>query len=99
MSSRYDYTIIEKNKDGKVVTKSLTLPYIQPGDTDVYVISNITDRLDTLSYKYYQTPKYWWVLALVNQLGAGTMAVPVGTQLRIPADIGAILQQVEQVNK
>ena len=42
------------------------------------------ERLDSISYKFYKTANYWWLIAKVNNLANGTIAVPPGTVLRIP---------------
>lgn len=99
MESRYSYTQTTKSEKGKTVTKSLLLPVIEPKDTDIYIVTNSTDRLDTLSYKYYQTTSYWWIIALVNNLANGTMAVPPGTRIIIPADIAEIITKIKDINK
>lgn len=98
MKSRYEEVRQKTNDKGKLVYTSVTLPYIEPREDDIYVVTNVTDRLDMLSYKYYQTPRYWWVLAMVNNIGAGTMFVPAGTKLRIPVSIGNILSLVRETN-
>jgi hypothetical protein len=53
-------------------------------DTDIYIISNSTDRLDLLANTYYQDPTMWWIIAKVNNIGKGTLNVAPGIQLRIP---------------
>lgn len=99
MESRYSYTQVGKTENGKQVTRSLLLPYIEPSDTDIYIITNSTDRLDTLSYRYYQTAAHWWILALVNNVANGTMVVPAGTRMIIPSNISSIIEKVKQINK
>lgn len=41
------------------------------------------NRLDLVSYSYYGTPNYWWVIAIANYI-IDPFNVPVGTNLRIP---------------
>ena len=67
--------------------------------TDLYIISREQDRLDTLSNEFYEDPRYWWVIAKVNNLGKGTLDVPMGRQIRIPfplTDLTAKLENVEE---
>jgi nucleoid-associated protein YgaU len=52
---------------------------------DSIIIANEGDRLDLLATKFYGSPRYWFVLASVNDLVNGSMHVKPGTQLRIPA--------------
>jgi hypothetical protein len=49
-----------------------------------YYTTRGVERLDTISNKFYKTPKNWWVLAKANNLANGTISVPEGTQLFIP---------------
>lgn len=42
------------------------------------------ERLDTISFKFYNTANNWWVIAKANNLANGTIGVPAGTVLRIP---------------
>lgn len=65
---------------------------------DVYIVSKMGDRLDNLAYDYYGDTSYWYVIAIVNNLGRGTIAVRPGIVLRIPyyddiTGIGALFQQ------
>ena len=41
------------------------------------------NRLDIISMSIYGTPRYWWVIALANDI-IDPFDVPVGTELRIP---------------
>lgn len=98
MNSRYDYVKKVKNIDGKIVTTSFTMPVIEPKDTDVYIITSSTDRLDALSNKYYGSPKYWWVIAMVNNINTGTMVLPSNMRLFIPSELGDVTTKVKQAN-
>jgi hypothetical protein len=59
------------------------------------VVQNYTDelwvmpsagvpRLDLLANSFYNTPALWWVIASVNNIIDPLVAVPEGTELRIP---------------
>tara|TARA_R110000851_G_scaffold261509_2_gene414062 strand:+ start:281 stop:574 length:294 start_codon:yes stop_codon:yes gene_type:complete len=64
--------------------KTANYPGFPKQQSDLYIISREQDRLDLLSNEFYEDPRYWWVLAKVNNLGHGTLIVPEGIQLRIP---------------
>lgn len=87
------------NTNNKQVQQTTTLPLIQDREDDVYVITNSMDRLDTLAYKFYGSAKYWWVIALANDLGKGTLMLEGGVQLRIPKNPTDIVQLVQDANK
>jgi len=92
MSNRYENTSIKNrvSKDPLRVNDNVeTIPNLQdlPRDRrDWYIQANEGTRLDLISNQYYNTPKYWWVIALANNMGKGTLAVTPGHQLRIPYD-------------
>jgi len=53
-------------------------------DDDYFTVTNETEnRLDMVAYKYYGSPRYWWVIALANYI-IDPFDVPVGLTLRIP---------------
>jgi hypothetical protein len=64
--------------------KTAHYPDFPKKQTDLYIISSEQDRLDLLSNTFYKDPRYWWILAKVNNLGKGTLDVPMGVQIRIP---------------
>jgi hypothetical protein len=55
---------------------------IPPSDSDIYVITQMGDRLDHLAYQFYGDVSLWWYIAKANNLKF--MTVPTGTSLRIP---------------
>ena len=48
------------------------------------------DRLDQLSYKYYNDASYWWVIAAASRIGWG-LQVPPGTLILIPKSLSTAL--------
>ena len=96
--NRYQSTQILTRWDGKRVYSTTQYPLIEPQDSDVIVISNEGDYLDTLAYKYYSDPTLWWIIALANNLGKGRLSVPPGLQLRIPSNANTLLVQFNNLN-
>lgn len=99
MISRYSSAKIKRSDTGKQVYQSLSLPVIPELDSDIYIITNTADRLDSLAYKYYGEAKYWWIIAIVNDLGKGTISLEPGIQLRIPANPSTVITQLENSNQ
>jgi len=95
--SRYSTTKQIKNKAGKrqAATTILPVPTSTPSDSFIQVTS--AERLDTLAYKFYGDAQLWWILAVVNGLGKGTLYVPENTRLRIPATT-ELSDLIEQTN-
>lgn len=100
MSTRYTYTNKKTDSDTNTMYMESTIyPKIEPKDNDFYIIATAGDRLDLLANVYYKDPSMWWVIAVANNLNDANFFVEVGTQLRIPADVSDILNNLYKVNK
>lgn len=100
MSTRYTYTNKKTDSDTNTMYMESTIyPKIEPKNTDFYIIATAGDRLDLLANLYYKDPSMWWVIAVANNLNDANFFVEVGTQLRIPADVSDILNNLYKVNK
>ena len=99
--NRYDnQTTLTTKEDKKPYYKQKFYPNIPLSENDVYVITTIGDRLDSLAYSYYRDPKLWWVISAANNnINKGALYPVPGTQLRIPTDINAVLNLFEQFNQ
>lgn len=94
------YQNIPSKKAGKInVVRSTLYPTIDPKPGDIYVLTDSTDRLDQLSYKYYGTVKYWWIIAHANKISKGSMALDPGLKIFIPRDLEIILDEYKRLNE
>ena len=50
------------------------------------------DRLDHLAARFLNEDRYYWVIALINNLMMPF--VPVGTKLNIPVDVNDVLDRI-----
>lgn len=98
MESRYRDIQQKVDETGRRITRSVLYPPIPRNVNDIYVITTPGDRIDLLAYKYYGEIGYWWIIAEANAIGKGSMALPVGQQIRIPTNIGDILQDYRNLN-
>jgi phage tail protein X len=74
-------------------------PTIEKDDTDIYVITQIGDRLDQLAYQYYQQAELWWIIAAANPtLRNDSLFLEPGIQLRIPANSNDVLDDLQLQN-
>jgi hypothetical protein len=81
---RYD-NLDGKNIVGKgIVYDSLLLPYIEPTDSDILIVTEEEDRLDLLANQFYGNAELWWVIATYNNLTDIDTKLEPGLQLRIP---------------
>ena len=82
--SRYATTkqIKDDNKNRKAETTIIsTTP---PTDSDIYINVTTPERLDLLANQFYNDATQWWIIAVANGLGKGTLFTPENIILRIP---------------
>ena len=100
MATRYDDKIILKTDKDKPYIKGKQYPNIPLSENDVYVITTIGDRLDSLAYSYYRDVNMWWVISAANNnVTKGSMFPVPGTQLRIPTNLSSVLRLFNQFNQ
>lgn len=95
---RYTSIPVTTRWDGKRVYLSTLYPPIPPQDTDLQIITNETDYLDTLAYKYYGDTTLFWIIAVANNLGKGRLSVQPGLTIRIPINVNQIIDQYSRLN-
>lgn len=98
MQNRYLEIKTKTGSNNRRVTSSVLYPPIPRSLDDIYIITTPGDRIDLLAKKYYNDVGYWWIIAEANAIGKGTMVVPPGVQLRIPTNIGTILNDFKNLN-
>jgi hypothetical protein len=99
--NRYDNTTILKTEFTNIpYYKGKQYPNIPLSESDVYVITTVGDRLDSLAYSYYSDSTLWWIIAAANNNATKGALYPVpGTQLRIPTNVNSVLNLYKQFNK
>jgi nucleoid-associated protein YgaU len=81
---RYDKLTVQNVISKGLVHDSLLLPYIEPSDSDILIVTEEEDRLDLLANQFYGNPELWWVIATYNNLTDIDIKLEPGLQLRIP---------------
>lgn len=71
---------------GADVVFGLMVPPILPSPSDqMYTVSLVNaQRLDKIAKLAFGDERYWWAIAMVNNIVDPQAAIPVGTILRIP---------------
>ena len=78
---------------------SLLDPFIPKQQDDIYVITTIGDRLDLLSYQYYNDSELWFIIAAANtDLRKDSLYLEPGLQLRIPRNSQYVLSLYQTEN-
>jgi len=89
--NRYQFT----KKDMQDRFTTTRLPSIPQSPDDRYIFSREGDRLDQLAFEFYEEPRYWWIIAIANNLGKGTLNVEPGLQIRIPFPIDTMMDKLQ----
>jgi phage tail protein X len=76
---------------GKVYYRGVKYPPIPLEFSDIYVYTEEGDRLDILAQQYYSDSSLWWIISSANDfLKQDSYYIPLGIQIRIPSNVGAI---------
>jgi hypothetical protein len=87
-----------KLRNGVRVFTTTRYPRIPHRLSDVFILTSEGDRLDIISFQFYGRSDYWWIVAIANNLGRGTLIVTGDQQIRVPIDIDEILQEFNRLN-
>ena len=101
MANRYKDTSIKiDEKQNRYYTTTL-YPEITLNINDIYLLTEIGDRLDILANTYYQDSSLWWVISKANpdKIKRDGLLIKPGIQIRIPSNIQGILSDFENVNR
>ena len=80
--------------------KGVKYPEIALSPDDIYVYAEEGDRFDILSNNYYSDSSLWWIISSANpSLPQDSYFLPLGIQIRIPTNIGAIQGAYNNLNR
>jgi len=96
--NRYENIQILKTELGKRYKKTIKYPIIEKNENDIYIVGSQGDRLDNIAHKYYKDSTLWWIIARANNIGKGSLSVPIGTQIRIPYNYLNIIDEYRKLN-
>ena len=97
--ARYTNIPVIKSLNDKQMYQTVRYPEIPRSEDDIYVITTVGDRYDTLAFQYYQDSSLWWVIANANgNANKGTLTPPIGSQIRIPINPSPTEIQYQNIN-
>tara|TARA_Y100001963_G_scaffold156896_1_gene251631 strand:- start:253 stop:576 length:324 start_codon:yes stop_codon:yes gene_type:complete len=75
-------------------------PEIPFSEDDIYVITDFTDRYDTLAERFYGDITLWWIIPAANPsvINFDSLLPGPGTQLRIPTNLNDVLMNYKKFN-
>lgn len=85
-TSRYkNLRTIRDNETNKIYHESWFQKFVDFSNDDEYftVTMETENRLDMIAEYYYNSARYWWIIACANYI-MDPFDVPIGTKLRIP---------------
>lgn len=98
--SRYNNSTTLKTQQGKPYYRGKQYPNIPLSESDLYVVTTVGDRLDSIAYSYYRDSTLWWIISVANNnITKGSLFPIPGTQLRIPTDLNNVLTLFDNFNK
>lgn len=90
---------VDRYKRFRVNGNFRVVPFIEIPvyNTDLHIVfDKATMRLDNLSYKYYSSPDYAWLIMLANpHLGSMEYSIENGVRMRIPYPLDTALSRYE----
>ena len=100
MADRYNKIPIRIDEKKNRYYTTILYPEISPSIDDIYLLTEVGDRLDILANTYYQDTSLWWVIAKANpdKIRRDGLLLKPGIQIRIPSNIQSILNQFENLN-
>ena len=98
--NRYQNIPIIKNSTGIRYYKDNKYPRIPLSVDDIYVETTIGDRFDLLAQQYYGDSSLWWAISIANEtLPQNSLYIPVGSQIRIPANVSNVINNYVFINQ
>ena len=100
MADRYNKTSIRVDEKKNRYYNNTQYPEIPANVNDIYVLTQVGDRLDTLANNFYENTSLWWVIvrANPNKIRRDGLLLKPGIQIRIPINIQSILNAFENLN-
>ena len=95
---RYKNNTIKKDINNVRYYKPRIIPNVPIKDTDIFVYPLYGDRFDTIAQRYYNDSNLWWIIAKANEISNGKISPDPLKKLRIPTEIGDILDSVIKSN-
>tara|TARA_R110000851_G_scaffold205321_1_gene357352 strand:+ start:257 stop:577 length:321 start_codon:yes stop_codon:yes gene_type:complete len=86
---------------GTLYTSPPKYPLIPQSNNDIYVRTGWGDRFDNLAYQFYGDITLWWIISAANPniVDFSSIFIPIGTEMRIPQNIGAIVDSYNALNR
>ena len=101
MRNRLQNITINRTSGGKNYYQPLRYPNIPLSINDIYILTTVGDRLDSLANQFYNDVRLWWIIATANPdiIRRDSYNLKPNLEIRIPVNISQILKDFENINK
>ena len=101
MKDRIREIQIIRNTEGKNYYRNIKYPEIPLSSEDIYVLTTVGDRLDSLAYQFYNDIRLWWIIAVANpqKIRRDSYVLRSNLEIRIPRNIPEILDSFNDLNR
>lgn len=101
MANRLRYIKLRRNSEGKRYYKNLKYPDIPFTSDDIYVLTTVGDRLDSIAYQFFNDSRLWWIIAIANPqtIRRDSLYLKPNLEIRIPGNFPLIIEEYEQLNQ
>jgi len=89
-----------QNQSIKRYYRNVKYPIVPISGNDIYITATVNQRLDLVAKRFYNDVDLWWVINIANPnlVPRDSIYIPIGAQVRIPANVNAIVEQFEEIN-
>jgi hypothetical protein len=79
---------------------TVNYPEIPQSQDDIWVETEFGDRLDSLAFQFYSDVTLYWIISVANpnQINMGSLYLTPGAQIRIPTNVGTIIDSYYSLN-
>jgi len=100
MPSRLNYILKKRNNNKRYYT-NIKYPEIPLSVNDIYIITTVGDRLDTIANQFLNDVDLWWIITTANPdvIRRDSLSLPPGIEIRIPDNVQGIIEAFEALNK
>jgi nucleoid-associated protein YgaU len=92
---------IKSREDRKPYFTNIKYPDIPLSESDIYVITVIGDRLDSIAHQFYNDVRLWWIITAANPdvIRRDSYNLKPNLEIRIPTNLSPIIESFKEINK
>lgn len=68
---------------------------ISERETDLFIEYGADDKLETVAYRVYGEPEYWWIIMLANPDYTMEYEIEPGELIRVPFPLNSVVTEIK----